>query len=191
MFAEWPKGDSRRQLLEVMADPGSAHRLHFSDDVDRALEQAEDRLIERLKLQIPSDEVIPLSETSLMRGLAPATCAAVEATMKVVHFPRDTVIFRRGDPGDGLYVVTRGEVGLRLPGSSRRLVSFAAGVTIGEIAVLSHETRSAEAVAASDVTACFLTDDLTHWVARAVAKRPSTDQPSAATYSDEMGMSGD
>ena len=225
MFAEWPKGDSRRQLLEVMVDPGSAHRLHFSDDVDWALEQAEDRLIERLKLQIPSDEVIALSETSLMRGLTPATCAAVEATMKVVHFPRDTVIFRRGDPGDGLYVVTRGEVGLRLPGSSRRLVSFAAGVTIGEIAVLSHETRSAEAVAASDVTACFLpttafnqllrehpdvaaqllknmalhlservrglTDDLTHWVARAVAKRPLTDQPSAATYSVEMGMSGD
>jgi hypothetical protein len=36
-----------------------------------------------------------------------------------------------------------------------------------------------------------LTEDLTHWVARAVAKRPLTDQPSAATYSAEMGMSGD
>jgi hypothetical protein len=75
-FAEWPKGDSRRQLLEVMVDPGSARRLHFSDDVDWALEQAEDRLVERLKVQIPSDEIIALSETSLMRGLTPATCAA-------------------------------------------------------------------------------------------------------------------
>ena len=224
-FAEWPEGDSRRQLLEAMADAGSANRLHFSDDVDRALEQAEDRLIERLKLQIPSEEAIPLSETSLMRGLAPATCATVEASMTVVHFPRDTVIFSRGDPGDGLYAVTRGEVGLRLPGSSRRLVSFAAGVTIGEIAVLSHETRSAEAVAESDVTAYFLpttafdqllrehpdvaaqllrnmalhlservrglTDDLAHWVSRAVAKRPSTGQPSAATYSAELGMTSE
>jgi hypothetical protein len=36
-----------------------------------------------------------------------------------------------------------------------------------------------------------LTDDLTHWVARAVAKRPSTDQPSAATYSSEVGMTGE
>lgn len=225
VFAEWPVDDSRRQLLEAMTDPGSAHPLHFSDDVDRALEHAEDRLIERLGLQAHSDEAIPLAETSLLRGLTPQTRAVVEAAMQVLHFPRDTVIFRLGDPGDGLYVVTRGEVGLRLPGSSRRLASFAAGVTIGEIAVLSHETRSAEAVAESDVTACFLpttafdrllrdhpevaalllknmalhlsdrvrglTGDLTHWVSRAAAKRPLTDQASAVTYSSEAGMTGE
>jgi sulfate permease, SulP family len=155
-FAEWPAGDSRRQLLEAVVDAGSAGHLHFSDDVDRALEQAEDRLIEGLEVQVPFDEDLPLADTALMSGLTPHTRAVVASRMQVRQFPRGAVIFRMGDPGDGLFVVTRGEVGLRLPGSSRRLASFAAGVTIGEIAVLSHETRSAEAIAESDVTAHFL-----------------------------------
>jgi SulP family sulfate permease len=156
LFAEWPAGDGRRQILEAMADAASAGHLHFCDDVDRALEQAEDALIERLAMQVASDEALPLAQTALMRGLTTETRAVVEAAMQVRTFARGEVIFRLGDPGDGLYVVTQGEVGLRLPGGSRRLASFAAGVTLGEIAVLTHETRSAEAVAESEVTACFL-----------------------------------
>ena len=156
VFAEWSRDDRRRKLLEAMVDPGSGESLHFADDVDLGLEQAEERLLRRMHRHDPSGEAVPLAETSLMRGLSPAACAAIEASMQVLRFASGTVIFKVGDPGDGVFVVVQGEVGLRLPGSKRRLASFAAGVTIGEIAVLTHATRSAEAVAESDVTAYFL-----------------------------------
>jgi CRP-like cAMP-binding protein len=69
------------------------------------------------------------------------------------------VLFRAGDPADALYICLRGEIGLRLPGTTRRLASFAPGVTIGEMAVLSGAPRSAEAFAETDVTALALPVD--------------------------------
>ena len=80
----------------------------------------------------------------------------LQAIMKPVHFEAGQVIFRQGDPGDALYVSLKGEIGLQMPGSQRRLASFAPGVSVGEMAVLTHGTRSAEAVAESDVMALRL-----------------------------------
>jgi SulP family sulfate permease len=62
-------------------------------------------------------------------------------------------MFRAGEPGDRLYISLKGEIGLRVPGTTRRLASFAPGVTIGEMAVLAGAARSAEAVAETDVLA--------------------------------------
>lgn len=156
VFAEWSAEDSRRQLLQAVTSDDSPHALHFANDVDLGLEEAEERLIERLGLRGRLDETLALSATLLFQGLSATHCAEVAAEMRKLEFASGMTLFKPGDPGDGLYVTVRGEVGLRLPGSSRRLASFAAGVTIGEMAVLTHATRSAEAVAESDVTAYFL-----------------------------------
>jgi CRP-like cAMP-binding protein len=66
-------------------------------------------------------------------------------------FPPASVLFRRGDAGDGLYVVLDGEVSIVLEG--REVNVMRAGQSFGEIAVLDSAPRTADAVARTDVLA--------------------------------------
>jgi SulP family sulfate permease len=90
------------------------------------------------------------------RGLSADELALLAAELHTHRFAPGQVLFRAGDPGDALYISLQGEIALHLPGTQRRLVSFAPGVTIGEMAVLAGAPRSAEAVAETDVLALGL-----------------------------------
>jgi SulP family sulfate permease len=165
VFAEWPAGDPRRDVLEAVAAEASGvpdspdapdHSLHFQDHVDVALEQAEEALLHRLQIDRPVGAVLALGETTIAQGLSADELALLQAELTAHDFPRGHVMFRAGDPGDALFISLRGEISLRMPGTTRRLASFAPGVTIGEMAVLARTRRSAEAVAESDVSALGL-----------------------------------
>jgi CRP-like cAMP-binding protein len=106
-----------------------------------------------MQIEQNAAQCLSLGATMIARGLSADELALLGAEMTTHEFPRGHVIFRAGDPGDSLYVSLKGEIGLRVPGTTRRLASFAPGVTIGEMAVLAHAARSAEAIAESDVTA--------------------------------------
>lgn len=155
VFAEWAAGDARRQLIEgARSAPDKA--LDFCDHTDLALEQAEDRLLERLHLDGAVELSLGLADTMLGRGLDGAELALLAAELRTLEFQRGQLLFRVGDPGDGLYISLEGDIGLRIPGSARRLASFAPGVVIGEMAMLARGSRSAEAFAESEVTAMKL-----------------------------------
>jgi SulP family sulfate permease len=152
VFAEWLEHDPRRGLVESMArEAGVQGALHFEAHADRALEHAEERLLQGLQLERGSGAALALADTLIARGLSEAELALLADGMTELHVARGTVLFRAGDPGDTLYVSLLGEIGLRMPGSGRRLASFAPGVTIGEMGLLAREPRSLEAVAESDV----------------------------------------
>ncbi|MEJ6004732.1 SulP family inorganic anion transporter [Paucibacter sp. AS339] len=153
--AEWASGDARRRTIEAMVAPGQAKSnagLQFYADTDSALEDAEDRLLNALGLRPDADRLLSLGETLLGQGLSEKELAALAAQMTTHHYPAQQTLFRAGDPGDAMYVSLRGHIGLRLPGTLRRLASFAPGVSLGEMAVLAHRQRSAEAVAEDDLT---------------------------------------
>jgi sulfate permease, SulP family len=68
-------------------------------------------------------------------------------TMKVAE---GAALFRRGDPGDALYFIERGEVSVLLPlenGQSKRLRTFGPGTVVGEMGVYGKQPRSADVVA--------------------------------------------
>jgi SulP family sulfate permease len=153
VFAEWPAHDPRRGLMESVANAEKSASLRFEENTDLALEHAEEQLLERLQIERNAAECLRLGDTMIARGLSAGELALLAGEMTTHEFPRGQVIFRAGDPGDALYISLKGEIGLRIPGTTRRLASFAPGVTIGEMAVLAHAARSAEAVAESDVTA--------------------------------------
>lgn len=156
VFAEWDAQDPRRALVASVARSERLPLPRFDDDADAALEEAEDRLVEQLRLERPEDQCLPLAETMIARGLTEAELALLAGELTLSEFPKGHVLFRLGDPGDAIYISLRGEIGLRLPGTRRRLVSFAPGASIGEMAVLGGSRRSAEAVAESDVTALVM-----------------------------------
>lgn len=157
VLAEWPPGDLRRQVLEGAAGEARGLLL-FADDTDAALEAAEDRLLADLA---PGPHgagpvTLDLADTLLGRPLDAGELSLLQRACQTCRFEREAVIFRQGDAGDALYLSLRGDIGLRIPGSRRRLASFAPGVCVGEIAVLTGGTRSAEAFAETEVLALRL-----------------------------------
>jgi len=159
VFAEWLAGDARRTLLEAVAGPSQRGLLKLADTtdtIDAALEHAEDLLLAELRVEQRDGPALSLEHTLLGRGLEPEELAWLAAQLQTVRFACGERLFRVGDPGDALYVSISGDIGLRISGTERRLASFAPGVTIGEMAVLPHGTRSVEAVAETDVVALRL-----------------------------------
>jgi SulP family sulfate permease len=152
VLAEWPDQDPRREVLEAVAAAGTGHAaLRFEDDADVALEHAEDALLQRLGVAGAEGRPLALADTALARGLQPDELALLATEMHALQVPQGHALFRAGDAGDAIYVSLAGEIGLRVPGTRRRLASFAPGVTIGEMAVLARAPRSAEAVAETEV----------------------------------------
>lgn len=87
---------------------------------------------------------------------------AVEQTGQIKTFPAGTVIFKEGDPGDGLYVVLEGmvKVSAVVSGNERRVLSrVGPGEFFGEMAMLDDEPRSATASAEQDSRLAFITRD--------------------------------
>lgn len=67
----------------------------------------------------------------------------------VVAYPKGHEFFNVGDAGDVMYVVIDGEVQLELRGQQLEAVGH--GGFFGEMALLDHKPRSANAVAKTDV----------------------------------------
>lgn len=150
---EWAAGDPRRGIVEAIAHTAGLPPLRFAPDTDQALEAAEDQLLDSCGLPRSTLHTLSLADTQLAQGLAPAELAVLAAELETVHFISGETMFLAGEPADALYVSARGDIGIRLPGGSRRLVSFAPGTIVGEMAALERGLRSADAVAETALTA--------------------------------------
>ena len=86
-----------------------------------------------------------LSRLELFRGLDRVTLAKLAAHLEPVVVAAVEVLCRQGDPGDGLYLVSRGTFGVYAEGVAGevRLSTCGRGDAIGEIALLSGEARTA------------------------------------------------
>jgi serine/threonine protein kinase len=69
------------------------------------------------------------------------------------QFPRGSVLMREGDPGDSFFIMLEGSV--TVSRNAWKLSTLGAGVTLGEMTYLDpgKKTRSATAIAATDVLA--------------------------------------
>ena len=159
----WSTGDARMLAIESMSPVPSRQAFSYQPDVDRALEWAEDRVLEEAGLPVVPRRPLALVDTVLGRGLAPAELAFLSGLMSEVGYEAGQYIFRAGDPGDALYLSTIGEISILLPaagdGRGKRLVSFAPGVVFGEMAVLEGGVRSADAVAEADLSVLRLSKE--------------------------------
>ena len=130
------------------------------EDIDRAMEWAEDDLIRTDAKDTKSDE-IPLASVDLLSTLTSAEREAIERHTRRETFPRGKIIFREGDPGKELFIVTKGRASAYLKqinGGDIRLATFASGTIFGELATLDAGPRSASVVADDDVVCYVLSD---------------------------------
>jgi predicted acylesterase/phospholipase RssA/CRP-like cAMP-binding protein len=78
----------------------------------------------------------------------PAVLAEIEGNAEWVSVGGGQTLFRRGEPGDAAYIVISGR--LRIVDGARALNEVGAGETLGEMALLSGEPRSATVFAVRD-----------------------------------------
>jgi sulfate permease, SulP family len=133
-------------------------RDRFFPDIDRAIEWAEDDLLRKVGTG-PSLE-LPLDRLPLLRDFTAEEIERLRIWLEPVSWPAGHVIFRHGDSGSSLYLVTRGRasVHLRHDDEGIRLVTFAAGAVFGELALLDRGPRSATVTADEDLAGFGLSE---------------------------------
>ena len=142
-------GEHVGQLAATAALPGWP-------DTDRAVEHAERRLLaEQALAPDVLGHPVPLADSALLQGLAPAQQQRLAAAMEPLRLPAGQALFREGEAADALYVLTRGSVTV-VAGDATRYVSFSPGTALGELALLDGGGRSADAVADQDAELCRL-----------------------------------
>ena len=151
--------DARMRMIRDMDVHGRLDEAQFFPDADRALEHAEDRLLATLAPTAADDAPLRLQQTLLGNNLTPDELALLEPLLIESRVPRGQAVFRRGEPGDAMYVSLQGQIGIWLPAEhqeegeaaqARRLVSYAPGVVFGELGLLQGRARSADAIAEAD-----------------------------------------
>ena len=170
-----PRGNT---LVEVAGDALPPCIWH--PDVDRAVEEAELKALDTVAPG-PIDAAVPLARSSLMTGLDDEQCARLSACLERRDLAAGERVFAEGEAGDRLYVLTEGSISVlgatthdqTATGVTRmRFVTCSPGMMFGEVAMLDHRGRSAEALADAPSTI--------HALSEATLRTLETDEPRLA-----------
>jgi sulfate permease, SulP family len=142
------------ERLENFGVLSSIGAVDIVPDVDRAIERAEDDLLR--SQPHPYRAELPLAEVGLFAGLSASDLAAVEPYLKRASYREGAVVFREGEAGVEVLIVTKGTASayMRSPNADIRLATFAPGAIFGELAILDEGVRSATILADTELV-CF------------------------------------
>jgi CRP-like cAMP-binding protein/anti-anti-sigma regulatory factor len=136
--------DTAAQLAEVgVLDLVGEKRVFH--DLDRAIGWAEDDLLRAAGAGAPEQEELPLAEASIAAGITARELAKMEKHLERRVYEPGQQLFGEGDAGDELFIIVKGSASafLRHGGGDIRLVTFAQGTVLGELAILDAGPRSA------------------------------------------------
>lgn len=148
------EGSSVMERLTAFGVNAEIEAAAILPDVDRAIERAEDRLLDALPQH--RQGLIALAQVGLFGEFQPEEFAGIARHMRRCEFTPGAAIFREGDPGDEIYVIVKGSASAHLSTASAgiRLATFAAGTLFGELALLDAGPRSATVVADEELV-CY------------------------------------
>ncbi|MDQ4007054.1 MAG: cyclic nucleotide-binding domain-containing protein, partial [Actinomycetota bacterium] len=109
-----------------------------------------------------------LRQAPLFSALDDEAASALRASMTQTRIRRGEVLFREGDSGDRLFVVSDGKVKLGRTSSDGRenlLAILGPGQMFGELSLFDPGPRSATVTAVTDVTMLVLShDEMVRWL---------------------------
>ena len=101
-----------------------------------------------------------LHSVPLFSSLDSKATAELGAYLTIHDHPKSATIFRKGDPGDAMYLIDLGKVGISITDADGHVVTLAElcpGDFFGEMALLDGQGRSASAIALEDSRLAKLT----------------------------------
>jgi small-conductance mechanosensitive channel/CRP-like cAMP-binding protein len=117
--------------------------------------------------KIAGDEILArLREVDILSPLSDGAHDEIATATEVHVYSKGEAILRHGAAGDSMFVVHAGTVSVRIPDDDGRGVHEVAqlgpGTVVGEMALLTGESRSADVVALTDVVALEIGKDSLH-----------------------------
>jgi small-conductance mechanosensitive channel/CRP-like cAMP-binding protein len=108
--------------------------------------------------EVPRDEVLArLREVDILSPLSEDARQTIAAGTRVHFYSKGETILRHAAAGDSMFVVHAGTASVRLPDDSdeglHEVAQLGPGTVFGEMALLTGETRTADVIALTDVTA--------------------------------------
>ena len=107
--------------------------------------------LKRKRRERAEDILAKLAEVDIFRSLPPEEVHAVVPYVKASVFKDGEVVFKKGETGDALYLVTSGKV--LVTDEETTLATLEAGAAFGEMALLTGEPRNATIAASGAVRA--------------------------------------
>jgi SulP family sulfate permease len=166
-------GRDKRLILALTRTTETAERLadfgvldavssgKVFEDVDRAIECAEDDLLCGELHEPAPEEEMSLDHVGLLSSFSAGDIAAINTHLTRVVHDKDSAIFHEGDLGSELFFITKGSASayIRQPdGGDIRLATFAPGSVFGELAILDAGPRSASVIADSELVTYVLSE---------------------------------
>ena len=125
--------------------------------------------LRRLKARKLDELFRRLSEIPFFQQMPAEEIAAIVPLIDTRAYAPGTTIIRKGDPGDCLFIVEEGRIVIRDPDSGLEVATLEAGDVLGEMALVTGEARSADAIAATECRVwTIMKDDFD----RAIASSP-------------------
>ena len=158
IFSQLPRevasGRDMRDYFEQVGLTRAEQKGRTFGELDEALEWVEDRILEQERLERALEKPLELRELEVFKVRKEETLAALEACMDKRSYKAGERIFARGESGDEMFLIRRGQVRIVLPigeGQTHHLASFGRGDFFGEMSFLDRDARSADAVALTDI----------------------------------------
>jgi glutaminase len=146
----------------LSAAPGAlvrAMNVQPFDELDRALEFFEDRL----SGDTAAPALMGLGDHAVLRGISASDLASLEGLLERRLFAAGDYLIRAGEAVSELLLITRGVVSETVAladGGVRRVATVTAGMTIGELALLTRGPRIGDARADTEVECYSLPADV-------------------------------
>jgi sulfate permease, SulP family len=125
-----------------------AYIARMFNDVDQALEWAEERLLADTDADMVIESKYALDTLDMFRGFTVDELRVVQKHLVARHYGEGDIVFRAGDTSREIFAIAEGRASVSLPastpdGSATRLVTFSSGAVFGEFALLDNQPRSA------------------------------------------------
>ncbi len=146
--------------LDREVDPRAARSFSFQPQLDLGLEWCERELLSRHGGARGSAPAVDLAQHRLCEGASAEDLDFLSGLVERRHFEPGTLIVRRGEPAEAIFLLLSGEVSVivDLPGGGqKRLSTLSAGMSFGEMALLDGGVRTASARADGPVECAALT----------------------------------
>lgn len=130
--------------------------------VDRALEWAEERLLETSAGDNQAERETPLERAGVFAGLMPEEVTTIKRYLRRTESDKGRTVFSEGDAGKEVFIITRGTASAYLRqarAADVRLATFAPGTVFGELAILDPGPRSASVIADDELVCYALSDE--------------------------------
>lgn len=149
-LAEVRPGGRRGRVLGLAGVTRIVPEQAWFADLDAALEDTENRILERRWPEQRDAEELPLAQMEVCAGMSPDETATLARYLRRERYPGGALVFTEGAAAGAMYLLAQGAVTLRIqlvnPVRTRRLSTYSPGLIFGEMAVLQNQPRSAEAV---------------------------------------------